>query len=142
MKDAYTYAFYEVVKGTQKHTGYTLPHDIEAYIVMLLSEFVDRDDIPPDSTFAEMFLNLDNELQAKQLGDTCLFISGAFPSYNKKYGISRRYYQDIGSTSYEIVAEVMNPELFTPLATHFNFLSKFIELTVNSSKDTQNNLFR
>ena len=141
MKDAYTYAFYDVVKDTQKNTGYDLPHDIEAYIVMLLSEFVDRDDIPPDSTFAEMFLNLNNEMEAKQLGDTCLFISGAFPSYNKKYGISRRYYQDIGSTSYEMASD-MNIKLFPVLARHFVFLSKFIELTVNTSKQTQSNLFR
>ena len=141
MKDAYSIAFYDVVKETQSNTGHELPHHIEAYIVMLLSEFVDRDDIPPDSTFAQMFLNLSNEMEAKQLGDTCLFISGAFPSYNEKYGISRRYYQDIGSTSYEMASD-MNIKLFPVLARHFVFLSKFIELTVNTSKQTQSNLFR
>ena len=79
MKDAYYSAFYDVVKNTQSSTGYDLPHHIEAYIVMLLTDFVDRDDIPPDLTFTEMFLTIKSSHQAKELGDTCLFVSGVFP---------------------------------------------------------------
>ena len=141
MKDAYNIAFYDVVKESQAKTGYELPHHVEAYIVMLLSDFVDRDDIPPDSTFAQMFLTLRDQQQAKQLGDICLFVSGAFPQHKQKYGINRRYYQDIGSTSYEIASD-MNIDLFPVLAKHFVFLSDFIEVTVHSSKDVQSILFR
>jgi hypothetical protein len=141
MKDAYTTAFYDVVKETQVTSGMELPHHVEAYIVMLLSDFVDRNDIPPDTTFAEMFLTLRNSRQAKQLGDTCLFVAGAFPTLKAKHGINRRYYQDIGSTSYEMASD-MNANLFPVLARHFVFLSEFIEVTVNSSKLTHNNLFR
>jgi hypothetical protein len=141
MKDAYTTAFYDVVKETQAKSGMELPHHVEAYIVMLLSDFVDRNDIPPDTTFAEMFLTLRNSRQAKQLGDTCLFVAGAFPTLKAKHGINRRYYQDIGSTSYEMASD-MNANLFPVLARHFVFLSEFIEVTVNSSKLTHNNLFR
>ena len=141
MKEAYYTAFYDVVKDSQVKSGLELPHHIEAYIVMLLSDFVDRDDIPPDSTFAEMFLSIKDSTQAKKLGDTCLIVSGAFPHFKRQHGISRRYYQDIGSTSYDM-ASGMNEELFPVLAKHFVFLSEFIELTVNSPKLTQNNLFR
>ena len=141
MKDAYTIAFYDVVKDTQATSGMDLPHHIEAYIVMLLSDFVDRNDIPPDSTFAEMFLTIKNSRQAKELGDTCLIVSGAFPKLKAHRGINRRYYQDIGSTSYDM-ASAMNEELFPVLAKHFVFLSEFIELTVNSPKLPHNNLFR
>ena len=141
MKDAYITAFYDVVKETQITSGYKLPHHVEAYIVMLLSNYVERHDIPPDSTFAEMFLTVKNSHQAKQLGDTCLIVSGAFPKLKQKYGINRRYYQDIGSTSYEM-ASTMNEDLFPILAKHFVFLSEFIELTVNSSTPMHNNLFR
>jgi len=141
MKDAYTTAFYDVVKETQAKSGMDLPHHVEAYIVMLLSDFVDRDDIPPDSTFAEMFLTLRDSRQAKKLGDTCLFVAGAFPKLKARHGLNRRYYQDIGSTSYEM-ASTMNEELFPVLARHFVFLSEFIELTVNSPKLTHSNLFR
>ena len=141
MKDAYTTVFYDVVKETQSKTGHELPHHIEAYIVMLLSEFVDRTDFPPDETFSEMFLSLNNTRKAKELGDTCLFVSGVFPTLKARHGISRRYYQDIGSTSYEMASD-MNVDLFPVLARHFVFLSNFIEITVNSSKLTQSNLFR
>ena len=141
MKDAYTTAFYDVVKDSQAKSGMELPHHIEAYIVMLLSEFVDRNDIPPDSTFAEMFLSIKDARQAKQLGDTCLIVSGAFPKLKARHGINRRYYQDIGSTSYDM-ASTMNEELFPVLAKHFVFLSEFIELTVNSSKLKNYTLFR
>ena len=66
---------------------------------------------------------------------------GAFPQYKKRYGITKRYYQDIGTTSYEIASPI-NEDLFPLLSKHFLFLSKFIELTVNSSKHSHSNLFR
>ena len=43
--DYYTDAFYSVVKETQDNTGYTLPHHIEAYVVMLLASKVDEPDV-------------------------------------------------------------------------------------------------
>ena len=141
MKDTYTNAFYDLVKSTQTNTGYDLPHHIEAYIVMLLSDFVERDDIPPDDTFAEMFCTLKSSQQAKQLGDTCLIIAGAFPTYKRHRGINRRYFQDIGSTSYDM-ASAMNDDLFPLLSKHFVFLSTFIEHSVSSSKHAQNILYR
>jgi len=141
MKDAYQTAFYDIVKETQAQSGMDLPHHIEAYIVMLLSDCVDRNDIPPDSTFAQMFLTIRDSQQAKQLGDTCLIVSGAFPRLKARHGLNRRYYQDIGSTSYDMASE-MNEQLFPVLAKHFVFLSEFIELTVNSPKLPQSNLFR
>lgn len=141
MKDTYSDAFYGLVKDTQSRTGYDLPVHIEAYIVMLLSDFVDRTDIPPDSTFAEMFCTLKNIQQAKKLGDTCLIISGAFPTYKRHRGINRKYFQDIGATSYHMASD-MNDDLFPVLSKHFVFLSTFIEHSVSSSKHVQNILFR
>ena len=144
MKDAYRLAFYDVVKETQAKTGYELPEDLEAYVVMLLAFHIDRPDYLPEKSFAEAYLSLRRPagMSAKELGDTCLFVTGMFPSYGIKHGLKRQYFQDIGIGSYEMVAEVMHTELFSQLATHFNFLSDFIEVTVNSSKLPQNNLFR
>jgi hypothetical protein len=141
MNDAYRTALFDVVKDTSAKCGYDLPEPIEAYVVMLLANYVDKPDFLPDA-FGTTLLQLKTSSEAKQLGDTCLFVAGVFPTIGERKGLKRRYYQDIGSTSYGIVAEVQNPELFSTLATHFNFLSEFIEVTVNSSKLTQNNLFR
>ena len=144
MKDAYRVAFYDVVKETQASTGYELPEHLEAYVVMLLSHFVERPDYLPEKSFAEAYLSLRRpaDLSAKELGDTCLFVTGVFPTYGKKHGLNRRYFQDIGIGSYEMVAEVMHPDLFSQLATHFQFLSDFIEVTTSSSKRLHNNLYR
>jgi hypothetical protein len=144
MNDAYRVAFYDVVKETQANTGYELPEHLEAYVVMLLAHHVDRPNYLPEDSFAEAYLKLSRpgDMSAKELGDTCLFVTGVFPTYGRKHGLNKKYYQDIGIGSYEIVAEVMHTDLFTQLATHFDFLSNFIEVTIHSSKDVQSNLFR
>ena len=133
MKDEYTSALYDVVKETSATRGFDLPEPIEAYVVMLLSSYVDNTNFLPETTFGQTFFKLKTSDEAKKLGDTCLFVAGVFPSIGARKGISRRYYQDIGSSSYDMVAEVQNYQLFNTLATHFEFLSNFIEVTVNSA---------
>lgn len=140
MNDAYTLALFDVVKETSITHGYDLPEPIEAYVVMLLASYVDKTDFLPE-TFAESFLTIKTTTEAKELGDTCLFVAGVFPTMGTRKGLSRRYYQDIGSTSYEMASD-MNSDLFPVLSRHFNFLSSFIEVTVNTSKHLPNNLFR
>jgi hypothetical protein len=108
---------------------------------MLLASHVEKPDFLPE-TFGTTFMQLKTSNQAKELGDTCLFVAGVFPSIGERKGLKRRYYQDIGSSSYEMVAGDRHPELFNTLALHFNFLSEFIEVTVHSSKHMQNILFR
>ena len=134
MNDAYRIAFYDVVKETQADTGYELPEHLEAYVVMLLAHHIDRPDYLPEKTFAEAYLSLKRPagMTAKELGDTCLFVTGVFPMYGRKHGLNRKYFQNIGIGSYELVAEVMHTDLFTELATHFHFLSDFIEITTTS----------
>ena len=142
MNDAYTTALFDVVKESSATRGYDLPEPIEAYVVMLLASHVDKTDFLPENTFCQMFFKLKTTDEAKQLGDTCLFVAGVFPSIGERKGINRRYYQDIGSSSYEMVAGARHPELFNTLATHFDFLSEFIEVTIHSSKHVQSILFR
>jgi|TARA_B110000914_G_scaffold70729_1_gene61814 hypothetical protein len=141
MNDAYTTALFDVVKESSATRGYDLPEPIEAYVVMLLASHVEKPDFLPE-TFGTTFMQLKTSNQAKELGDTCLFVAGVFPSIGERKGLKRRYYQDIGSSSYEMVAGDRHPELFNTLALHFNFLSEFIEVTVHSSKHMQNILFR
>lgn len=129
MEDAYRSAFYEIVKETQNKTGYELPDHIEVYLVMLLSYQTDRPNFLPDASFAELFLTATTPQKKKELGDTCLFVSGVFPYIGRKRGVNRSYYSDMGITSYEMLSGVRHPELFSALALHFKFLSEFIEIT-------------
>lgn len=135
MKDAYASAFYGVVRETQETSGYVLPESIEAYIVMLLASKMETPNFLPEESFAVEYIKLKRpaKLNAKELGDTCLFVSGVFPNYGRKYGLHKNYYNKIGVSSYEMVAETMNGELFSNLAVHFNFLSEFIELSTTPS---------
>ena len=135
MKDEYTTTFYRVIKDTQETTGYELPEDIEAYIVMLLASHVEKIDFLPENPIAIEFLSLKRPVtyKAKELGDTCLFITGVFPYYKQRHGLSKRYYSDIGSTSYELTAEAYNKELFSRLSKNFEFLGEFIERSIRST---------
>ena len=127
MKDAYTSAFYDIVRETRASTGYELPAHIEVYLVMLLSHNTDRPNFLPETSFAELFLTADTPRKKKEFADTCLFVSGVFPYIGDRRGINRSYYRDMGTTSYEMLSESWHPELFLQLARHFDFLSGFIE---------------
>lgn len=135
MKDAYTNAFYNVVKETQETSGVELPSHIETYVVMLLARNLDRPDFLPEKSFIEAYLKLKKpaNYNAKELGDACLFVCGVFPTYGSKHGLKRTYYSNIGVSSYEMVAETLNGQLFSQLAKHFDFISEFIEMATTPS---------
>ena len=143
MKDAYVDAFRSVVIDTQAETGFELPESIEAYVVMLLAHNLDRPDFLPEDSFAQAYLKLrrPGDYAAKDLGDACLLVTGVFPLYGIKHGLDRSYYQDIGISSYEIVSETLNGELFSQLSTHFVFISDFISEATRAAKRSHNNLF-
>jgi len=128
MKDAYTNAFFGIVRETQEETGFELPVHLEHYIVMILAIHIDKPDWQPNPTFAESFLKIDSKRCAKDLGDTCLFVSGVFPKYGSKAGLKRSYFQNIGKSSYS----QLYGDLFADLTLHFDFLSDFIDLSINS----------
>jgi hypothetical protein len=128
MKDEYTSAFYDIVKEASETTGYQLPIEIESYVVMLLADKIDKPNFLPEQTFAEELLALKQpyKLTAKELGDTCLFVTGVFP----EYGISIEYYSNIGKSSYSIATTNLHTELFDSLSTNFDFIRKFINLSI------------
>ncbi len=110
MNDDYVAAFREVIQSTRDRFGYTLPEEIEAYVVMLLADHMEKPDFLPEGTFAEAYLKLQDSSRysPKELGDTCLFVTSVFPTYGRRYGLDRRYYSSIGSSSYAQVAETLN----------------------------------
>ena len=126
MRDVYQTAFYGVVKETQESSGLTLPNDIECYVVMLLADHIDKNDFLPKKSFAESYLTIRKSSNAKELGDTCLFVSGVFPAYG-----NTDYFIEIGRSSYSRIT-TLNYELFESLSKHFIFLRDFIELSTTN----------
>ena len=127
MQDEYVSAFYDVVQETRQHTGIELPESIEHYVVILLASHMDKIDFLPNHSFAHSFLQMKRTSDAKTLGDTCLFVTGIFPDY----GIDIKYYSDIGKTSYDAVSHNLNPELFSTLSQHFDYVREFINYIPN-----------
>ena len=127
MRDVYQTAFYGVVKETQESSGLTLPNDIECYVVMLLADHIDKNDFLPKKSFAESYLTIRKSSNAKELGDTCLFVSGVFPAYG-----NTDYFVEIGRSSYSRIT-TLHHELFESLSKHFIFLRDFIELSTTNS---------
>ena len=126
MKDEYTTAFYDLVKDTQSTTGYELPVEVEAYVVMLLADKLDKPNFLPEKTFAEAYLSLKQpyRLSAKELGDTFLFVTGVFPDY----GMSIDYYSNIGKSSYNLATTNLDIEIFELLSLKFDFVREFINI--------------
>jgi len=133
MKTEYTNAFYRIVCETKEKHGYELPVELESYIVYLLASHLDRPDFLPQSTFAEAYLKLERPYtqNAKQLGDTCLFVTGVFPTYGSNKGLNVKYYSNIGKSSYSMASEYLNLGLFENLSIHFDLLRDFIDISIN-----------
>ena len=136
MKTEYTNAFYDIVSEAKETHGYELPVDLESYVVFLLASHIERPDFLPQSTFAEAYLKLKRPYtqNAKQLGDTCLFVTGVFPSYGQDKGLDITYYSNIGKSSYSMAKEYLNIDLFESLSTHFDLLRTVIDTSINKHK--------
>ena len=117
MQDAYVQAFVELATSARETTGIELPMHIEHYVVCLLAVHVDRTNFLPKHTFAHSLLTVQRSSDAKTLGDTCLFVASVFP----EYGVSERYYTDIGVTAYNSI----NTELFQTISVHFETVKTF-----------------
>jgi len=124
MQDAYVRVFADCVRSTAQQTGIELPYHIEHYAVALLAVHTDRADFLPRTTFAQALYNISNARTAKELGDTCLFVTGVFP----EYGVNRRYYTDIGKTAYSSI----ELELFRDITHSFDLIQTLIECTVSN----------
>jgi len=101
-------------------------------VVMLLASKIDKPNIIPVESFAQSYLALKQpyRLTAKELGDTCLFVTSVFPSYGRRYGLDKQYYSNIGKNSYSLVKTSLSGQLFEVLETQFDFVRDFISLTV------------
>ena len=129
MQDAYVTAFTELVSNTRTETGVELPMLVEHYVVALLADHVDKNTFLPERSFAETLMTIRNSRTAKELGDTCLFVTGVFPNY----GIDRDYYISIGQSAYTRI----DTELFNTVSVNFATISDFINVCVRGNRINQ-----
>ena len=75
MKDEYTTAFYDLVKDAQSTTGYELPLEVEAYVVMLLADKLDKPNFLPEKTFAEAYLSLNTPVTKRHVSPSSFAVN-------------------------------------------------------------------
>lgn len=127
LRESYLAVFRETVHTARDTLGYELPDYIEHYVIALLADRIDRTDWEPEQSFAHALYECQNSRTAKQLGDTCLWLTGVFPTYRQHRGMTRRYYCTIGASAYSSV----HTELFDTLSVQFDTVSRFINCAVN-----------
>ena len=129
METEFLCTFWKIVRRVEANTGIDLPKDTEAYVVLLMAEFTANNNVFPDPSFAERYFQLSTPLEAKGLGDQCLFVTGWFPESLNRKGLGVTYIESIGKTCYIKAAEQLNNQLFEDLAVNFSFVRSFINQT-------------
>lgn len=139
MSDQYVNTFFNFVKESQQQTGFTFPEQVEAYLVFLLADRTTKNNIIPDPSFAEKYLQLyhtNNFDEIKQFADDCLFFTSLMPMWGKRRGLGMDYYASLGISSYYAYSDLTNKLFYTQLGNWFYTLRDFLELTMNRSPNT------
>ena len=127
IKDEYVSVFKDCITETSRQEGYTLPHDIEAYVAILLGSFIDEPDFLPSPTFIEAYMN--NTMPSKDLADVCLFVRGVFPKYGNKTHIT-----NIGKSSYGNAGKQLRMSMFQDISQNFEIVAKIIRISTRPAK--------
>jgi hypothetical protein len=136
MSDAYVKTFFNFIKDTQQQTGYTFPEEVEAYMVFLLADRTTKNNLIPDPSFAEKYLqlyNTNNFEEIKQFADDCLFFTSFMPMWGKRRGLGMDYYASLGISSYYAYSDLTQKLFYTQLGNWFHTLRDFLELAMHRS---------
>lgn len=135
MKEVYLRTFRTLIKEREQETGFEMPYTVETYCVHLLANRVENNNLIPSPSFAEKYLIMFQEPRAeefRQFGDDCLFFTAILPEYGNRRGLSKRYYCDLGVSSYDTCGDLAGEQLYKQLAGCFYELQQFLESTIKN----------
>jgi hypothetical protein len=131
-----TAQFYTLIGEAQYTLNRQLPEELEHYLVSLLIRFIDKHEIIVSSVGQEHLeaqLSLhQNPHLLKDLGDSCLLISGLFPERKSHRGLNKEYYIEIGQRafySYALTGSLSSASLFSHISSDFPLLSTVLAAT-------------
>lgn len=133
MKQIYVSAFFDIVKETEEQTGFEMPEPVEAYIVYLLADRVEKNTLIPDPSFAEKYLELYHAREVEDIrvfADDCLFFTSLCPNYGNKRGLDMDYYCTLGISSYYTYSDLTERPFYTQLGNWFYNLRTFVECAI------------
>ena len=131
--DHYVEIFKNLANEAEKRTGYEIPVLLSQYTIMMLADHMRKTQWYPDPSFTENYLQVNNSRSAKELADECLFISGVFPEYAVRNGVTLTYYQTLGEACYSRAAVDLNKELFQTLSNYFVEVSTWTRNVVHNA---------
>ncbi len=119
--------WHALVTEAEKASSIVLPHELEGYLVLLLTRFTEQ------THLAETVLALDYlEAQTvtgyaqgealRDIADKCLLISGLFPQRADKRRVRISYFVEIGRSAYDTLAQSKRAslsQLFSDLSQNF-----------------------
>jgi len=124
----------DLVLSGASRIGCVLPHDLEAYLTVLLHRHESATDFF-EGTCSERFLRAQNlsgrprQKEYRALGDACLLLSGFFPARAHRLNVSDEYYRSIGRNSYDLLCSdraMPNSDLFRDLSCEFILLTRVL----------------
>lgn len=130
----------ELVREGESRAGLGLPEDVESYLVFLLMRHL-RDGPLAGRTLALEWLQALGQVgriradALRDVGDRCLIIAGWYPGLAERRRVSRDYFEGIGRSAYDGVAESAGGgygELFARLAQAYRAMVRVLAAAVAS----------
>ena len=121
----------EVVKDAEQRCAVHLKHELEAYLVSMLSRFTNQPDIA-NKLIAKEFLEAqlkkhpERYISLQIVGDQCLIYAGLYPRQAAKKLVKINYFVDLGRSAYASVSRGTN-DLFGSLAMQFVILMDVLQ---------------
>ena len=112
-----------VIQEAECACNVSLPHDLEAYVVMLMLRYMDKPQIAQEILATKLLEGLNQSVRKREaslleVGDTCLLFSGLFPGLAAKKLVKISYFINLGRGAYTTVSKGGN-DLYAMLATQF-----------------------
>lgn len=120
----------DLVRDAEDSCAIQLNQDHEAYLVSLLSRYLDKPEMAK-SVFATALLDALQDESAKRqthlrdVGDRCLLFAGLFPRIAEKRRIKLRYFVEVGRSAYYAISAT--GDLFGSLAVKFVILMDVLQ---------------
>ena len=113
----------EIVHEAEAACETTLQHELEAYLVFLLSRYINKPEIAKLTMATELMQALQSsrttrDIALQGVGDTCLLFSGLFPGAATKRLVKISYFVTLGQGAYFAMSKKSN-DLYDLLSQQF-----------------------
>jgi hypothetical protein len=125
--------FQQLVREQSARTGFTMPWQLEQYLIDLLADRLEKVDIIPEPSFGERYLELYHRPRISDLkdyADQCLFFTSLLPEYGRRRGLNLEYYATLGISVYYTAGDLAPDPRFTQLGNWFYHLQRFLNATI------------